>query len=293
MPKLSVGMPVYNSEDFITKSIESILNQTYDDFELIISDNSSTDSTLELCERYVRQDSRIKLIKNKVNIGASANYNSVFKRSSGKYFKWTSSNDICDKTLFYKCIEPLDRDSNIVLSFSKTRLFIDSIDDYENYNEDLFITNTKPFSRMQKVINNLELNNIMNGFIRSSALSKTKLIKPFHSSDCCLMAELSLHGIFHIIPEYLFYRRMDNKTSTANMSEQDVRAHYDPNRTKPMSFQEFKINYEYFLAVNRAKLTLSESYCAYKELFKQTLWNRSLLWDDLKFSLKNTLHGYR
>ncbi len=94
MPNLSVGMPVYNSENFISESIESILNQSYDDFELIISDNASTDATFTICEDYKKQDSRIKLIRNRINLGASENYNSVFKLASGKFFKWASSNDI-------------------------------------------------------------------------------------------------------------------------------------------------------------------------------------------------------
>ncbi len=190
-------------------------------------------------------------------------------------------------------MKPLSEDANIVLSLSKTRLFTDDINDFKNLDENLNISQTEPYKRFIAVIKDLELNNIMNGFIRSSSLRKTNLIKPFYASDCCLMAELSLHGRFHIIPKYLFYRRMDDKTATANMTEEGVRAHYAPNRKKPMTFQEFKLNYEYFLAIKRANLTLNDSYHAYKELFKQTLWNRSLLWSDLKFSLKTTLHDYR
>ena len=86
-PKLSVGIPVYNGEKYLSYCLDSILNQTFTDFEIIICDNGSTDNTSEICQTYAQSDSRIKFIKNETNIGITGNYNKVFKLSKGQYFK--------------------------------------------------------------------------------------------------------------------------------------------------------------------------------------------------------------
>ena len=69
VPRLSIGLPVYNGENFLAESIESLLGQSYEDFELIISDNASTDGTEDICRSYAQQDSRIRYIRQPHNIG--------------------------------------------------------------------------------------------------------------------------------------------------------------------------------------------------------------------------------
>ena len=105
---LSVGMPAYNSEQDIRDAIDSVLNQTFTDFELIISDNASTDSTQSICEEYASKDPRIQYVRNDENIGVTGNYNAVFKLSKGKYFKWASSNDYCAPSFFEQIINTLE-----------------------------------------------------------------------------------------------------------------------------------------------------------------------------------------
>ena len=76
--KVSLGLPVYNGERFVGQAIQSVLDQTFTDFELIISDNASTDSTPDICEDFARKDPRIRYIPQEINIGAKANFNRVF-----------------------------------------------------------------------------------------------------------------------------------------------------------------------------------------------------------------------
>ncbi len=78
MPAVSIGLPVYNGDNFLAEAIDSILRQTMEDFELIISDNASTDRTEEICREYAAGDSRIRYYRNESNLGAMANYNLVF-----------------------------------------------------------------------------------------------------------------------------------------------------------------------------------------------------------------------
>ena len=93
-PQVSIGMPVYNGEPFIRKAIDSLINQTFKDFELIISDNSSTDCTEEICRQYAEQDIRIRYVRQSQNIGATANFEFVLDEALGKYFMWAAADDV-------------------------------------------------------------------------------------------------------------------------------------------------------------------------------------------------------
>ena len=108
-PKVSIGLPVYNGEDFLAEALDSLLDQTYDDFELIISDNASTDSTADICTSYSAKDSRIRYLRSDVNLGAAVNYNLVFELATGEYFKWAAHDDICAPEFIGACVDILDR----------------------------------------------------------------------------------------------------------------------------------------------------------------------------------------
>lgn len=104
-PMVSVGMPVYNGERFIREAMESLLAQSFADFELIISDNASLDATESICRSYAAQDSRIRYVRQKDNIGALPNFQFVLNEARGEYFMWAACDDIWDKnwiTLLHK-----------------------------------------------------------------------------------------------------------------------------------------------------------------------------------------------
>lgn len=92
-PKVSIGMPVFNGEATVCRAIESILAQSHRDFVLIISDNASTDLTADQCARYCRSDSRIRYLRQEVNIGAARNFQAVLESANDKYFMWAAADD--------------------------------------------------------------------------------------------------------------------------------------------------------------------------------------------------------
>jgi len=94
LPKISVLMPAYNTENYIIEAIESILNQTFKDFEFIIVDDCSTDSTLSILKEYERKDSRIIVLKNSKNLWIAWNRNKLKKIAKWKYIIWQDSDDI-------------------------------------------------------------------------------------------------------------------------------------------------------------------------------------------------------
>src|SRR5262245_56159334 len=114
MPRVSVGLPVFNGKNYVRQSIESILAQTYEDFEFIISDNASTDSTADICREYAARDRRVRYVRQHVNCGLSRNANFVFEQSASEYFKWVSHDDIHAPIFLQRCVEALDQNRSAV-----------------------------------------------------------------------------------------------------------------------------------------------------------------------------------
>ncbi len=106
-PLVSIGLSVYNGERFISHALDSLLSQEFEDFELIISDNASTDRTGQICLEYAARDKRIRYYRNEYNRGAVWNFNSVFKLSCGEYFMWASHDDYFDRRYLSSCLDAL------------------------------------------------------------------------------------------------------------------------------------------------------------------------------------------
>ena len=106
-PKISIGLPVYNGANFLRPALDSILQQDYTDFELIISDNASTDETSQICQQYAADDRRIRFIRCESNIGAAGNFRKVFDLARSDYFKWATHDDIHLPGFLSRCVEVL------------------------------------------------------------------------------------------------------------------------------------------------------------------------------------------
>jgi glycosyltransferase involved in cell wall biosynthesis len=125
--KVSIGLPVFNGENYLEAAVDSILAQTFKDFELIISDNASTDRTQEICQRYCGRDSRVRYFRSEQNHGAAWNFNRVFELASGEYFKWAAHDDMIAPDFLQKCVAVLDEDPTVVLCHSQVQF----INEYE------------------------------------------------------------------------------------------------------------------------------------------------------------------
>jgi len=118
-PKLTIGLPVYNGELFIKRAIKSILSQTFTDFELVISDNASTDSTYQICQNFMKNDKRIRLFKQEQNIGIHRNFYFLLSEAKGEYFAWAAVDDFLDVDFMEKNLNVLKSNSSIVSSVGK------------------------------------------------------------------------------------------------------------------------------------------------------------------------------
>lgn len=113
-PLVTVGMPVYNGQEYLRSSLDSIVQQTYRNIEVIISDNGSTDDTAAICAEYVAKDPRVRYVRQAVNLGAQRNYNFVMHQAVGKYFMWAACDDFWDSTFIETLIAPLESDPSCV-----------------------------------------------------------------------------------------------------------------------------------------------------------------------------------
>jgi glycosyltransferase involved in cell wall biosynthesis len=117
-PQVSIGMPVYNGEDTIGEALDSLLAQTFTDFELIISDNASTDGTEAICRGYAAKDSRIRYVRQVANFGGAANFQFVLDEAVGDYFMWAAADDWWSPNFIEVNAHALDSNTHFVASTS-------------------------------------------------------------------------------------------------------------------------------------------------------------------------------
>lgn len=127
-PLVSITLTTYNRKDLLKKTLDSIINQTYKNIEIIIGDNHSEDGTKELCEEYAAKDSRIKYYRHPENIGLTGNSNFVPTKITGEYYIGTCDDDWLDLDYIEKCVEFLNNNPDYIAIYSLTKLYD------ENYN---------------------------------------------------------------------------------------------------------------------------------------------------------------
>ena len=272
-PTLSIGMPVYNGAKWIQEAIEYLLNQSFTDFELIVSDNASTDETADICRRFAARDSRVRYHRHNSNIGVFRNYDYVFQLSTTPYFKWASCNDICLDGFLEKCLAVLRDRPDVVLAYPKAILIFapSGEEPYgQEYDDNLNLEQERPSDRFRDYLNREKINNVMNGVIRASALRETALNRLLPGSDISMIAELALRGKFVEIPDRLFVRRLTPDTTILLM--ESARSHGYLGR--PDNIQRLKLHSYRFLDTLRAPIPLSEKLRVWLYLLRRVAWLR-------------------
>jgi glycosyltransferase involved in cell wall biosynthesis len=213
-PRVSIGIPVYNGEKYLVSAIKSILDQSYSDFELIISDNASVDHTQEICHKYLAQDDRIRYYRNEKNLGAAPNYNRVFELSRGQYFKWSAYDDLISPDFLGRCVEALDNNPDAILCYPRVKLINATGESINRYDPEPDVSSPLPHERFRNLLFTPNLWVYTYGLIRSNEIRKTAKHQSYPSSDEVFLLTLTLQGRFFEIPEYLFYLRIHPEQST-------------------------------------------------------------------------------
>lgn len=204
---VSIGMPVRNEERFLSQALDSLLSQDFTDFEIIISDNASTDRTQQIALEYKIKDTRIRYVCNEKNIGFTRNVNQLFKLSSGKYFMWASGHDLWDKHHLFLCVDFLEKKQNVVLAHGLTSLIDVNNNILSTKKISLDTSDLGIISRFSKFILSANDCTIIHGLMRIDAINKTNLLKNVLGADILFLSELSLLGDFAQIPKILYYSR--------------------------------------------------------------------------------------
>lgn len=269
VPRVSIGMPVYNGEMYLEETLDSLLAQTFTDFELIICDNASTDRTATICEAYAARDGRIHYHRTEKNLGAAPNYNRAFHLSGGEFFKWMAHDDPISPTFLERCVQWLDAKPDAIMCYPKTVL-IDAESkksDYMPDYEDKFDLHDPDLQcRLRKNFYIGDQCHPVFGLIRRNILRKTILIGSFASSDHLLLGELAIRGKCYEIPEYLAFRRLHLGNSVIHMhSHKALIAWFDP-QASSFGGRRVRLIWEYLRAVQRGAETSREKRLCYWEL---------------------------
>lgn len=276
-PLVTIGMPVYNGQAYLEEALNSILAQTFTDFELIISDNASTDRTEDLCRSYAARDARIRYVRNPVNLGAARNYNRLVDLARGKYFKWASHDDLIEPDFLERCVAVLEADPGVVLAYARN-MMIDAQGHVMHHYEDRFhLPSDRPAVRFRGFFAAPGMCNPVFGLIRLDTLRRTSRIGAYRASDRVLLGHLALLGKFHEVPAHLFYRRMhDNMSMKANSTDKAIAAWFDPasKHSLLVLFPRWRWVLEYLRDITRSPMPLGDRLRCYYYVVRFQVVNR-------------------
>jgi glycosyltransferase involved in cell wall biosynthesis len=271
-PRLSIGLPVYNGEKYLAASLDALLGQSFEDFELIISDNASTDGTAGICRRYMKQDSRIRYICQARNIGAAPNHNFVVGQARGELFKWASGDDLYGLDLLKCCVDALDEYPHIVLAHSWTALIDSSGLVTEAIEYPLATASLRAPERFQSMLYG-KAGDDSYGVIRTEVLRRTSLHDSYHHADRTITTEFVLHGPFYQVPDWLYFRRdHPDRAERAHPTVRTRCANLDPCRADRLRHPTVRLYAEYLwgyvAAIRRAPLSPVDRQECYRHLAK-------------------------
>ena len=271
IPLVSIGLPVYNGGKYLAEAIESILNQDFKDFELIISDNNSSDQTREICERYEKSDNRVRYVRLSENLGAGKNFLNVLALSRSPYFMWASHDDLHEKTFIRKCLEKIQTDESIVLVYPRTKLLNSDSKYLGIANDHVKADQEDPAERFCHLMCEIKLCNMFYGLFRSDAVKKAKSWGKTLFEDNLFLAEMSFAGKIIQIPEPLFIRRFTRDYNYRSPDERNLQliSSVDPSLLgQGISLPHCRLTYAHLDLVHNFNIKKSLKEILMKEVIK-------------------------
>lgn len=282
-PRVSIGLIVYNGENYLAQAIASILAQTFTDFELIISDNASTDGTEQICRAYAKKDARIRYYRADKNHGATWNHNYVIELARGEFFKLAAHDDVCEPGFIEACVDALDGNAEAVLAFTDARLVRDDFWGNQRLHKHTQRTDSASASlRFSDMIADFQGFQVF-GCIRTDVLRHIKAFGPWKAADRLFIAELSLQGPFARVEEFLFVYRLHAKQSISmvNKPEQYQSWWTGKGTTDGRVYPHWRFLRELAGMVSRAPLPFVERFRCYKQVMSWISNNKKYLWQEL------------
>lgn len=213
VPRVSIGLPVYNGVDYVGQSLDALLGQSFEDLEVVVSSNASTDGTDDLVRDYAARDPRVRFERLSTNLGAAANHDVVLRRARGELFKWASADDLYATDLVEQCVRLLDDHPDAVLAHSWTAAVDESGAVVQAHEYPLLTNSRRPSRRFRSMLRDGDhmpgaiRSDDFYGLVRADVLRRVRPHDSFYRADHVFVSELVLQGRFVQVPDWLYFRR--------------------------------------------------------------------------------------
>jgi glycosyltransferase involved in cell wall biosynthesis len=212
---LTIGVPVFNGERYLAQTLAGIRAQTFDDFQVVIADNGSTDRTGEIASDVAATDPRFRYLRRERNLGLVPNYNRLFTDTDGELFAWHDADDVADPGFYAGCVTLL-RDNPDAAAATSEIMLIDSAGNQLGPDpEAIRADHPDPAVRFAELASFSHYCQFTYGVYRRSMAARTRLMLPFFwSSDRLFLAELALQGRLLRDPRQLYFVRQHGERVT-------------------------------------------------------------------------------
>ena len=220
LPLVTVGIPTYNRAKFLTQTIDSVLNQTYNNIEILISDNASTDHTQSLCEQYKNTDTRITYIRQEKNLGPTPNFLEVLRSATGRFFMWLGDDDWIDSNYIEECMNVLLKEEDVTIAAGYADYYIG---DRKLYTGTVMnFLDVSGVERVKKYFSQVRHNSVFYGVMRVAEL-RNVYIQNVLGGDLLMVAAMTFLGKVKSIKATRVHRRrggesQNNKKMIKSMS---------------------------------------------------------------------------
>ena len=192
-PRATIGIPTYNRAERLARAVESALSQTYDDLELVIADNASTDATAELCADLLASDRRVRVIRQPVNVGLTGNFNRVLAQARGEFVMVLADDDWLDGDYLERCITFLDAHGGHVLASGRA-MYHDPEGRPRGFGVAVDCEQDSPSARVRCYFGHVQDNASIYGVMRSAPLQRCLPMPNALAGDWMLIGRLLMHG---------------------------------------------------------------------------------------------------
>lgn len=291
IPKVVVGLPVYNGERYLAAAIESHLGQSFGDFQLVISDNGSTDATADICSEYARKDGRVTHVRSDTNQGLLWNHRRVLDAISApeQYFRWAGADDILEPGLLQEMVTTLDTRPDVEAVVPNTKNIDADGRMIGAMDRVLDLQSDDVLDRARDILVADYQHVIAYGLLRASTLRSMRTQPNYPGWDPIFAWELVLRGKMAQTVEFALFRRLHAGSISRVKTVGEMRTWVEPTAKTGLGFPNWMWSYERMRTFMSSPLSPRNRLRVGVLVARSTLWDRKALFRDVVHAAKRTL----